>query len=193
MILKSNWSSDFGHAETGNGAKKRVVLRREFFRSNFKVEWENGVWTKIRFLGSGFLFTCGNFTLIFYCFFQFFGSDFSLNGFPNPFTAHSRPSFLFELNFHFSLGVFLFTCGILILIFCFFLIFCSDVFKMVFWIHSWSILGLVFLFSQWKFFELYVRTCPAMFFTSSNKKMFRFTSFCRLFNILREIFLTSLG
>ena len=25
------WSSDFGHAETGNGAKKRVVLRREFF------------------------------------------------------------------------------------------------------------------------------------------------------------------
>ena len=30
-FLKSNWSSDFGHAETGNGAKKRVVLRREFF------------------------------------------------------------------------------------------------------------------------------------------------------------------
>ena len=29
---KSNWSSDFGHAvETGNGAKKRVVLRREIF------------------------------------------------------------------------------------------------------------------------------------------------------------------
>ena len=36
--LKSNWSSDFGHAETGNGAKKRLVLRREFFRSNFKVK-----------------------------------------------------------------------------------------------------------------------------------------------------------
>ena len=33
-----NWSSDFGHAETGNGAKKRVVLRRGFFCSNFKVE-----------------------------------------------------------------------------------------------------------------------------------------------------------
>ena len=57
----------------------------------------------------------------FYCFFfRFFGSDFFLTGFPNPFTAHSRPSFLFELNFHFSLGVFLCTCGILILIFCFF-------------------------------------------------------------------------
>ena len=30
------------------------------------------------------------------------------------------------------------------------------------------------------------------FFTSSNKKMFRFTSFCSFFNILRDIFLTSL-
>ena len=35
-------------------------------------------------------------------------------------------------------------------------------------------------------------SAPIFFFTSSNKKMFRFTSFCRLFNILREIFLTSL-
>ena len=43
-----------------------------FFRSNFKVEWENGVWTKIRFLGSDFLFTCGNFTLIFTVFFSIF-------------------------------------------------------------------------------------------------------------------------
>ena len=31
LSLKSNWSSDFGHAETGSGAKKRVVLRREIF------------------------------------------------------------------------------------------------------------------------------------------------------------------
>ena len=42
-LLKSNWSSDFGHAETGNGVKKLVILRRDFFRSNFKVERENGV------------------------------------------------------------------------------------------------------------------------------------------------------
>ena len=111
-FLKSNWSSDFGHAETGNGAKKRVVLRREIFRSNFKVEWEYGVWTKIRFIGSGFLFTCGNFTLIFTVF-SIFGSDFFLNGFSNPFIVRSRSSFLF---------------------------------------------------SQWKFFELYVRTCPTIFF-----------------------------
>ena len=32
-----------------------------------------------------------------------------------------------------------------------------------------------------------------MFFTSSNKKMFRFTSFCGFYNILRGVFLTSLG
>ena len=37
-FLKSNGSSDFGHSETGSGAKKRVVLRREIFHSNFKVE-----------------------------------------------------------------------------------------------------------------------------------------------------------
>ena len=35
-------------------------------------------------------------SLRFLLFFQFFGSDFFLNGFPNPFTAHSRASFLFE-------------------------------------------------------------------------------------------------
>ena len=48
-----------------------------FFRSNFKVEWENGVWTKIRFLGSGFLFICGNFTLIFTVFSIFWIGFFS--------------------------------------------------------------------------------------------------------------------
>ena len=55
--------------------------------------------------GSGFLFTCGNFTLIFTVFLMFC-IGFFLTGFPNPFTAHSRPSFLFELKFHFSLGEF---------------------------------------------------------------------------------------
>ena len=39
-FLKSNLSSDFGDAETGSGAKKRVVLGRDIFCSNFKVEWE---------------------------------------------------------------------------------------------------------------------------------------------------------
>ena len=81
-----------------------------FFHFKFKVEWENGVWTKIRFLASG-LFTCGNFTLVFTVF-SIFWIGFFLNGFRNPFIVRSRSSFLF---------------------------------------------------SQWKFFELYVRTCPAMF------------------------------
>ena len=138
-FLKSNWSSDFGHAETGNGAKKRVVLRRDIYRSNFKVEWENGVWTKVAF---SLVNSCSHAAISLWFFlFQFFESDF-LYRFPNPFIVRSRPSFLF---------------------------------------------------GQWKFFELYVRTCPAMFFASSNKKMFRFTPFCHFFNILREIFLTSLG
>ena len=56
---------------------------------------------KNRFLASGFL--C---TLIFTVFFRFFESDFFLNGFPNPFVVHSRPSFLFEPIFYFSLVLF---------------------------------------------------------------------------------------
>ena len=61
--------------------------------------------------------------------FLFFGSDFFLDGFLNPFTAHFRPSFLFELNFHLSLVVFLFSCGILTLFFCFFFYFLVWFFK----------------------------------------------------------------
>ena len=38
-------------------------------------------------------------------FFQFFGSDFFLNGFLNPFIVQSGPSFLLESNLHFSLVV----------------------------------------------------------------------------------------
>ena len=89
----------------------------KFFRSNFiQSKVRKRCLNKIRFLASRFLFTCGYFTLI-YCFFQFLGQDFLLNGFPEPFIVRSRSSFLF---------------------------------------------------SQWKFFELYVRTCPAMFFNPLN-------------------------
>ena len=42
----------------------------------------------------------------FLLFIQFFGSIFFLNGFPNPFIGHARPSVLFEPNFHFSLMIF---------------------------------------------------------------------------------------
>ena len=90
----------------------------KIFCSNFKVEWENGVWTKIRFLASGF---CSHATisLWFLLFFRFFGSDFFFKRFFQSILVHSRSSFLF---------------------------------------------------SQWKFFELYVRTCPAMFFFISSSR-----------------------
>ena len=39
-------------------------------------------------------------------FFNFLDPIFFLNGFPNPFMLHSRPYFLFEPNFLFSLVVF---------------------------------------------------------------------------------------
>ena len=54
-------------------------------------------------------------------FFQFFGLDFFfLNEYPNPFIVHSGPRLLFEPNFFFIAIGFLFTCGILTLIFDFF-------------------------------------------------------------------------
>ena len=34
--IESTVSGDFRHAETPSGAKKRMVLRRDFFHSNFK-------------------------------------------------------------------------------------------------------------------------------------------------------------
>ena len=54
-----------------------------------------------------------HFDLDFYCFFWI---GFFLNGSLNPFVVPSRPNYLFELNFHFSLVVFL-KCCILTLIF----------------------------------------------------------------------------
>ena len=41
--------------------------------------------------------------LLFFCLFK---SDFFPNVFPNPFMVHSRPSFLLETNFDFSLKFF---------------------------------------------------------------------------------------
>ena len=62
---------DFGHAEAENGEKKRVVLQRNIFCSNFKVEWENCVWTNIRSLASGFR-SHAAISLWFLLFFRFF-------------------------------------------------------------------------------------------------------------------------
>ena len=113
---------------------------------------------------------CSHFHSDFYCFFDFLDRIFFLNSFSNPFTAHSGPSFLLESKLHISLVVFVLPSSILALIFCFFfvflLIFLRNRFPNSLIVRSRS----SSLLSQWKFFELYVRTCPAIFFTSSNKK-----------------------
>ena len=79
MIFEVNWSIDFGHTETGSRAISEWFCGVIFFCSNFKVEWENGVWAKIRFLANGFLFACGILTLIFDFLFlsDFFKKQFS--------------------------------------------------------------------------------------------------------------------
>ena len=61
-----------------------------------------------------------------------------LDGFSNPFTAHFRPSFLFQLNFHFPVVVFFSShAGITTLTLFFFSYFFDLIFlKMVFSIHS---------------------------------------------------------
>ena len=50
----------------------------KFFHSNFQTEWENSVWTKC-FLAFGFLFTCGNLTLIFTVFWFFLSNFWSFS------------------------------------------------------------------------------------------------------------------
>ena len=95
-FLKSNWSNDFGHAEIGSGAKKRVVLWFEIFHSKFKVEWENGVWTKICFLARDSAFwrrPMRHFEIDFQYFSKCFDLTFFGNGFPNSHIVHSRCSF----------------------------------------------------------------------------------------------------
>ena len=59
----------------------------KFFRSNFKLEWEYCVGTKFRFLASDF---CSHVVILLWLFtvLQYFGSDFFLNDFPNPFIVH---------------------------------------------------------------------------------------------------------
>ena len=92
-FVKSNWSSDFGNAETGSKATKRMAVRHDLFHSNFKVERENVVWTKLLFLAIDILFTCGDLTLNFLFLKNFLIWFFSGNAFPNSFIVRSRSSF----------------------------------------------------------------------------------------------------
>ena len=157
----------------------------KFFRSNFKVEWENGVWTKFRFLGSGFLFSCDNYTLIF-TFFYFLDRVFFLNGFPNSIKSSFWALVFVCTKFLFLASGFL-THFLKNFLKKFFIWFFRNGFPNSFIVRFRS----SFLLGQWKFFELYVRTCPAMFFYFV--ELFFALTFCHFFDILREIFLTSLG
>ena len=48
-------------------------------------------------------------SLLFLLFFRFFGSDFFLNSFPNPFTAHSGPGFFVRIKITYLTSGFLFS------------------------------------------------------------------------------------
>ena len=141
------------------GTPKQEVERKslrfygvKFFHSNFKVEWENGVRTKIRFLASGFFCSHAAISLWFLLFFL---DQIFLNGFYNPFIVHSRPSFLFEPNFHLSLVVF---------IWFFSKWFLSDFFfEVIYSIRFLSVLGLVCCLVDENFLNCTLGR-PAMFF-----------------------------
>ena len=112
----------------------------------------------------------------FYWFFFDFSDRIFVNGFLNQFTVDSRPIFFYlkEISFsHFSSVVFVHMRHFDIDLF---LIFYLSFLELVFSIHSKSGSRSSFLFNQWEFFELYARTCPAMFFVSSSDALFRFTS-----------------
>ena len=103
----------------------------------------------------------------FYCFLDSL-NWFFLKGFPSPFIVHSRPCFFIWIQFPFLACGFSFTCGILTLIFCFFIwFFFRNDFPNSLIVRSRSCCS----FTQWKFFELYLRNCPAM----SSDALFRFT------------------
>ena len=91
---KSNWSDYFGHAKTGSGANTLVVLRRELFCSNFKVEWK----TVFESAFSLVVF-CSHAAFWHLCLlFLVFWSDFVLIDFPNPFIVRSTSCFLVNEN-----------------------------------------------------------------------------------------------
>ena len=87
-VIDDDWSDDVCPAETRSGAKKRV---ERVVDSNFKVELENGIGRKIRFLACDFFLTCSSLTSIVAFSFSFFDSFFE-NGFPIFLIALERSS-----------------------------------------------------------------------------------------------------
>ena len=94
--MKSNWSCNFGEAETGSGAKKRVVLRREVFHSEAECEIilkqsEKRVYEQKFAFSLAFLFV--HMRQFRFDFFQFFGLDFFCKWFFRSMNSYSRPIF----------------------------------------------------------------------------------------------------
>ena len=104
-FLKSNWSSDFGHAET-EWSEKRVVLRREMFSLYFWSRERKRCSNKNSLSRWWFFVHMQQFHLDFHCFFDFLDRIFFSNWFSQSVIVRSRPSFVFEPNLHFSLAVF---------------------------------------------------------------------------------------
>ena len=69
LFLRSNCSSDFGHAETGSGVKKRVVLRREFFEFGYSFRVRKRCLNKNSLSRFWFFVQKADMTLIFIVFF----------------------------------------------------------------------------------------------------------------------------
>ena len=105
--------------------------------------------------------------LQFLLFYLFLGSVFFERNFPYPFIVYSMRSCFVWINFPFLVGDFLFTWGILTLIFNYFDLFLLNSFPNSFRVCFWS----SFLFNRRKFFELYVRPFPAMALNSSSQSM----------------------
>ena len=123
----------------------------------------------------------------FFCF-SFLLLIFFLNGFPNPFIVHSKPSFLLESNLHFSLLVFCFVLasGILTLIFCFFFVFWSNFLRNGF-------PNSLILRSRSTFLFIQDLSC-CVFLVSSSDALFRFifvhTAKLKKSNFLNDFFLS---
>ena len=66
-FLKSNWRSDLVTSKREVERKSEWICCTNCFRSNVKVERENGFGTKIRFLDCDFLSTSVIFTSLFNC------------------------------------------------------------------------------------------------------------------------------
>ena len=69
MILKLNGVVVLVTPKQEVEQKTECFCSMTLFRSDFKVEWENSVWTKISFLFGGFFVHMRQFVFCFHCFF----------------------------------------------------------------------------------------------------------------------------